>query len=92
MKRLKFDGPFRPEGFGGRLRRQYECRLPAAPPLVPLGTIFAPLGSVSLDFRVTAFPYKSSSLATPAEPGALWALSGVLHDTKDKRRAVYSVP
>ena len=35
------------------------------PPLVPVGTTFAPLGSVSLDFRVTAFPYKSSSLATP---------------------------
>ena len=28
----------------------------------------------------------------PAEPGALWVLSGVLHDTKDKRRAVYSAP
>ena len=36
-----------------------------SPPLVPYGTTFAPLGSVSLDFRVTAFPYKSSSLATP---------------------------
>ena len=33
--------------------------------MVPYGTTFAPVGSVSLDFRVTAFPYKSSSLATP---------------------------
>ena len=34
-------------------------------PLVAGATTFAPVGSVSLDFRVTAFPYKSSSLATP---------------------------
>ena len=35
------------------------------PPLVAGATTFAPVGSVSLDFRVTTFPYKSSSLATP---------------------------
>ena len=34
-------------------------------PFGAYGTTFAPVGSVSLDFRVTAFPYKSSSLATP---------------------------
>ena len=32
LKFLKFDEPFRPEGCGGRLRRQYECRMAAAPP------------------------------------------------------------
>ena len=41
------------------------------PPLVPYGTTFAPVGSVSLDFRVTAFPYKSSSLATPLCGGTI---------------------
>ena len=34
-------------------------------PLVPSGTTFAPLGSMSLDFRVALLPYKSSSFATP---------------------------
>ena len=37
----------------------------SVPPLVAGATTFAPVGSVSLDFRVTTFPYKSSSLATP---------------------------
>ena len=37
-------------------------------------------------------PYESSSLATPASLVGLWVLSIVLHDTKGKRRAVYSAP
>ena len=39
----RFDTAFGREGCGGRLRRQYECRLAAAPPLVPVGTTFPPL-------------------------------------------------
>ena len=35
------------------------------PPLVAGATTFAPLGSMSLDFRVAMLPYKSSSFATP---------------------------
>jgi hypothetical protein len=41
-----------------RLRRLF-------PPLVPYGTTFLLKGSMSLDFRVTTFPCKSSSFATP---------------------------
>ena len=70
----------RPDGRGKRV-----------PPLVAGATTFAPVGSVSLDFRVATFPYKSSSLATP-QAGALWVLSNVPHDTKGERRAVYSAP
>jgi len=33
--------------------------------LVADATTFAPLGSMSLDFRVAMLPYKSSSFATP---------------------------
>ena len=44
-------------------------RLP--PPFGAYGTTFAPVGSVSLDFRVTTFPYESSSLATPQSGGTI---------------------
>ena len=37
----------------------------SGPPLVAGATTFAPLGSMSLDFRVAMLPYKSSSFATP---------------------------
>ena len=38
----RFDTAFGREGCGGRLRRQYKCRL-RRPPLVPYGTTFPPL-------------------------------------------------
>ena len=38
----RFDTAFGREGCGGRLRRQYECRLRRRPPLVPYGTTFPP--------------------------------------------------
>ena len=56
------------------------------PPLVTDATTFAPLGSMSLDFRVAMLPYKSSSLATPASLVGLWVLSIVPHDSTRKRR------
>ena len=39
----RFDTAFGREGCGGRLRRQYKCRLRRRPPLVPVGTTFPPL-------------------------------------------------
>ena len=45
------------------------CTTPEAPPLVADATTFAPVGSMSLDFRVAALPYKSSSFATPRKRG-----------------------
>ena len=44
---------------------EYKMLPAAAPPLVADATTFAPLGSMSLDFRVAMLPYKSSSFATP---------------------------
>ena len=35
----------------------------------------APVGSMSLDSRVAALPYESSSFATPAKAVGLWMLS-----------------
>jgi hypothetical protein len=61
----RFDGPYGPRVVVGACGASIKAALRRRPPLVPVGTTFAPLGSVSLDFRVTAFPYKSSSLATP---------------------------
>ena len=56
-----------------RLQRWYKCCLSAAPPLVAGATTFAPLGSMSLDFRVALLPYKSSSFATPLRGGKVGA-------------------
>ena len=60
---------------------QRECfMLPAAaPPLVPYGTTFAPLESMSLDFRVAMLPYKSSSFATPLKRWdyGRWAVASI---------------
>ena len=73
--------------------RQTALRaLEKRPPLVPYGTTFAPVGSVSLDsqspkgFLLIQFP------CHPAKAGALWVLSIVPHHTMGKRRAVYSPP
>ena len=46
----RFDTAFVREGCGGRLRRQYECRLAAAPPLVPVGTTFPPQAGAQQSF------------------------------------------
>ena len=51
-----------------------------AAPFGGCATTFAPVGSVSLDFRVTAFPYKSSSLATPLKRGH-YGCSALCHMT-----------
>ena len=57
------------------------------PPLVADATTFAPLGNMSLDFRVAMLSYKSSSFATPASLGALWVLgSGVNLSLWQQRR------
>ena len=45
--------------------RREGAAVGGSPPLVPNGTTFLLKGSMSLDFRVAALPYKSSSFATP---------------------------
>ena len=47
--------------------------------LVAGATTFAPVGSMSLDFRVAALPYKSSSFATPLKRGhyGRWTLRSI---------------
>ena len=49
------------------------------PPLVADATTFAPLGSMSLDFRVAMLPYKSSSFATPLKRWdyGCWAVASI---------------
>ena len=47
------------------MRRQYKCRLSAAPPLVAGATTFLLKGSMSLDSQSPTASYESSSFATP---------------------------
>ena len=42
------------------MRHTLSCTIPAAPPLVAGATTFAPVGSMSLDFRVAALPYSTA--------------------------------
>jgi hypothetical protein len=42
------------------MRHTLSCTIPAAPPLVAVATTFAPVGSMSLDFRVAALPYSTA--------------------------------
>ena len=63
--------------------RQTALRaLEKRPPLVPYGTTFAPVGSVSLDSQSPKGSLRIQFPCHPAKAGALWVLSIVPHDTK----------
>ena len=53
--------------------RHINAACGSPPLLVADATTFAPLGSMSLDFRGALLPYKSSSFATPLRRGTMGA-------------------
>ena len=50
--------------FGSQVSVEYQSGLQRRTPLRHFVALFAPLGSMSLDFQVASLPYKSSSFAT----------------------------
>jgi hypothetical protein len=50
--------------FGSQVSVEYQSGLQHRTPLRHFVALFAPLGSMSLDFQVASLPYKSSSFAT----------------------------